>query len=135
MKNINGCLKNHLNNLPDIWRIVLYVKSGTHDIQNNWYPRTNAAFTIKTSYQLSSMGGNGNAFLSQIWMTCHYWRKLWENIRLFVHQLKCRQVTQQSQSSNCKYMCRFTGVWKKNTFTSLEWPSQSLDLNCTEMLW
>ncbi|KAK3551569.1 hypothetical protein QTP70_019797 [Hemibagrus guttatus] len=65
-----------------------------------------------------------------------YQKILKENVRPSVCDLKLKRTWVLQQDNDPKHTSKSTSEWlKKNKIKTLEWPSQSTDLNPIEMLW
>ncbi|KAK3513701.1 hypothetical protein QTP70_028906 [Hemibagrus guttatus] len=157
-KNIKARLsfaRKHLDDPQDFWentlwtvetKMELFGRSVSHYV----WPKSNTAFQKKNIIATVKYGGgsvmvwgcfaaSGPGRLAVINGTMNsavYQKILKENVRPSVCDLKLKRTWVLQQDNDPKHTSKSTSEWlKKNKMKTLEWASQSPDLNPIEMLW
>ncbi|KAK3554864.1 hypothetical protein QTP86_000902 [Hemibagrus guttatus] len=140
-KNIKACLsfaRKQLDDPQDFWentlwtdeiKIELFGMSVSHYI----WRKSNTAFQKKN---IIPTGPGRLAVINGTMNSAVYQKILKENVRPSVCDLKLKRTWVLQQDNDPKHTSKSTSEWlKKNKMKTLEWPSQSSDINPIEMLW
>ncbi|KAK3545559.1 hypothetical protein QTP70_008111 [Hemibagrus guttatus] len=157
-KNIKARLsfaRKHLDDPQDFWENTLWtdetkIEHFGRSVSHYVWRKSNTAFQKKNIIPTVKYGGgsvmvwgcfaaSGPGRLAVINGTMNsavYQKILKENVRTSVCDLKLKRTWVLQQDNDPKHTSKSTSEWlKKNKMKTLEWPSQSPDLNPTEMLW
>ncbi|KAK3551068.1 hypothetical protein QTP70_011482 [Hemibagrus guttatus] len=156
-KNIKARLsfaRKHLDDPQDFWentlwtdetKIELFGRSVSHYVRrksNTTFQKKNIIPTVKYGggsvmvWGCFAASGPGRlAVINGTMNSAVYQKILEENVRPSVSDLKLKRTWVLQQHNDPKHTSKSTSEWlKKNKMKTLEWPSQSPDLNPIEML-
>ncbi|KAK3532293.1 hypothetical protein QTP86_016075, partial [Hemibagrus guttatus] len=157
-KNIKAPLsfaRKHLDDPQDFWentlwtdetKIELFGRSVSHYVwckSNTAFQKKNMIPTVKYGggsvmvWGCFAASGPGRcAVINGTMNSAVYQKILKENVRPSVCDLKLKRTWVLQQDNDPKHTSKSTSEWlKKNKMKTLEWPSQSPDLNPIAMLW